>query len=404
MKVLLINNFHYLRGGSETVYFKTGQLLKEYGHEVVWFSLSNPDNYDCEYSNFFADSGNGINRMKNYFYNRDVVEKLSALIEREKPDIAHVHLFWGGISPSLFTALKKYDVPLVHTVHDYRMICPAYTLRNGHGVICEKCKGNAYYQCVINKCCKGSLAKSLMMSLEMYWRNCRFSPLLNIDAMIYVSSFIRDMHIRFDPGFANVDNEVIYNPVKGLDNPYTDFENYFLYYGRLSSEKGVDTLLEAASLRPDISFKIVGKGPEEDNLKKKASLKGLNNVVFIGFKSGNELIDIVKNALFVIVPSEWYESLGLTVVEPYSMGRPVIAASIGGLAEIVDNNKTGFLFEPGNVSSLVQAIDLAFSLPREKVIKMGENAYDYYLCHFKEEDYIQKVVNLYNRVIEKHSE
>ena len=86
------------------------------------------------------------------------------------------------------------------------------------------------------------------------------------------------------------------------------------------------------------------------------------------------------------------------------MGRPVIAASIGGLAEIVDNNKTGFLFEPGNVSSLVQAIDLAFSLPREKVIKMGENAYDYYLCHFKEEDYIQKVVNLYNRVIEKHSE
>ena len=404
MKVLLINNFHYLRGGSETVYFKTGQLLKERGHEVVWFSLSDPKNTNCEYSGFFADRGSGIDRICYYFYNRDVIGKLSALIERERPDIAHVHLFWGGITPSLFVVLNKYNIPLVHTVHDYRMICPAYTLRNGSGELCDKCKGNKYYQCIINKCCKGSLTKSMMMAAEMYWRNRKYSPLSNIGAMIYVSSFIKDMHIRFNPRFADIDNEVIYNPVRGLDNPYNDFKRYFLYYGRLSAEKGVNTLLEAASLRPDISFKVVGKGPEENNLKKIASLKGLVNVDFIGFKTGDELIDIVKNAFFVIVPSEWYESLGLTVVEPYSMGRPVIAASIGGLAEIVDDGKTGFLFEPGNVSSLVGAMDRALSLPREEIIKMGRNAYDYYLCHFTEDCYFHKLVDLYERVIMKHND
>ena len=326
------------------------------------------------------------------------------MIERERPDIAHVHLFWGGITPSLFVVLNKYNIPLVHTVHDYRMICPAYTLRNGSGELCDKCKGNKYYQCIINKCCKGSLTKSMMMAAEMYWRNRKYSPLSNIGAMIYVSSFIKDMHIRFNPRFADIDNEVIYNPVRGLDNPYNDFKRYFLYYGRLSAEKGVNTLLEAASLRPDISFKVVGKGPEENNLKKIASLKGLANVDFIGFKTGDELIDIVKNAFFVIVPSEWYESLGLTVVEPYSMGRPVIAASIGGLAEIVDDGKTGFLFEPGNVSSLVGAMDRALSLPREEIIKMGRNAYDYYLCHFTEDCYFHKLVDLYERVIMKHND
>ena len=169
MKVLLINNLHYRRGGSETVYFNTGRLLEEAGHTVIWFSLRDGKNLPCDQlADFASRGGNILARLRNYFYNKDVARRLDALLEREHPDIAHVHLLWGGVGAAIFEPLHRHGVPLVHTVHDYRMVCPAYTFRNDRGRICEECSEGNYRPCLKNRCSGGSWIRSWLMMREMF--------------------------------------------------------------------------------------------------------------------------------------------------------------------------------------------------------------------------------------------
>ena len=402
MKVLLINNFHYRKGGSETVYFNTGRLLSENGHEVVWFAFDDPQNLPCSQPHTFADRPHRLSGITGYFYNRKVSRALDEFIEAEKPDIAHVHLIWGGMTPSIFKPLQKRGIPLVHTVHDYRMICPAYTFRDGSGRICEQCRGGKYFNCVRNRCSKGSFVKSLMMAAEMYFRNTWFKPVNNIDGFIFVSKFSRDKHFELQPSFRDKPGRVIYNSFPLSDIPVVEDGGYYLYYGRLSHEKGVSTLIYVAALRPSVKFKIVGTGPLENELRSRVTSLGLDNIEFLGYKTGEELYSVVRNASFVVVPSEWYETLGMTIVEPYSFGRPVIAASIGGITEIVRDGDTGFLFESGNRDSLLDAIDRSLALTPEMKAEMSGKAYDFFLKHFTDDIYISEVMSFYKEIIDSY--
>ncbi|MCQ2137714.1 MAG: glycosyltransferase, partial [Bacteroidales bacterium] len=307
MKVLLINNFHYRKGGSETVYFNTGRLLEAHGHQVVWFSFEDEANLPCAQSDYFVKkSASTLGQMKDYFYNGKVRKALERLLEAEKPDIAHVHLLWGGMTPAIFDALRKYNVPLVHTVHDYRMVCPAYTFRNGAGEICEKCHAGSYISCISGRCSKGSLPQSAMMAAEMYSRGLFHSPVKNIDGFIFVSRFCEEKHIEHNKAFAKARRMVLYNSVD-VDAPASAARgDYFLYYGRLSYEKGVEDLIRAFSRQGAHKLKIVGTGPVEDSLKALAA--GAANIEFLGYRSGEPLFDLVRGCSFVIVPSRWYEN------------------------------------------------------------------------------------------------
>ena len=233
MKILKINNFHYRRGGSEAVYFNTAELLKKYGHEVIFFSSKMPENLPCEQSKYFVSNINDIPRWKglqNYFYNREAKAKLEALILAEKPDIAHAHLFWGNISPSIFSVLKKHKIPLIHTAHDYRMVCPAYTFTDSSGNVCEKCRGKNFYWCAVKRCSKGHLLESLIMTSEMYFRNSFFSPVNNLDGVIYVSNFSKQKHLQYKPSFSKVPGIVLHNFVaeKKSDFLAQNKRSYFL--------------------------------------------------------------------------------------------------------------------------------------------------------------------------------
>ena len=298
MKILQINNFHYRRGGSEAVYFNTAELLKKYGHEVIFFSSKMPDNLPCEQSKYFVSNINDIPRWKglhNYFHNREAKAKLEALILAEKPDIAHAHLFWGNISPSIFSVLKKHKIPLIHTAHDYRMVCPAYTFTDIQGSVCEKCRGQHFYWCAAKRCSKGSALESFVMAAEMYFRNAFFSPVKNLDGVIYVSNFSKQKHLQYNPNFSEVPDMALYNFVseKNSDFLAQNKRSYFIYFGRLSHEKGLRTLIEAFRQMPAASLKIVGTGPEEKELIDYVRRNKILNVEFMGYKTGDKLKKIV---------------------------------------------------------------------------------------------------------------
>ncbi len=401
MKVLLINNFHYRKGGSETVYFNTADILLKHGHEVIFFSTTDQRNIDCGQKEYFVRQNKDVSAIRgalNYFYNTEAKRNLAKLIEREKPDIAHVHLFWGGISPSIFGVLKRYGIPLVHTVHDYRMVCPAYAFKLPNGTICEKCQGRKFHLCAKNRCAKGSLVQSSIMSIEMYVRNMFFNPVKNIDGFIFVSEFSRKKHRQYMRGITDDNSIVLYNTTPDNPMPLSDTENdYFLYFGRLSYEKGLDTLIKTFIDLPDINLKIAGTGPEEMHLKESASQAG--NIKFLGYKTGAELQSIIANAKFVIVPSEWYENNPMTIIEAYSLGTPIIGSAIGGIPEIVEEGKTGFLFPSRDIASLRETIRNAENISPAHYNTMSEYTKRYAAAHFAQEIHYDKLIEFYKKFL-----
>lgn len=418
MKVLQIDAYNYIRGGAESVFKNTSSLLKAHGHEVMTFTLKWPENLPSEYASYFPESKDtrrGISRIPlnilTYFYHNEAARNLDRLLRDEKPDIAHVHLIWGQLTPSILTVLHRHGIPVVHTAHDYRMVCPAYTFRNGRGEICHKCADGNFMHCVTNKCTKGSYLLSGMMAAEQYYRNHRFHPARNLDGIIYVSDFARDIHRRFMPELAEVPSERLYNfsnsiataPISKDGRNEADTEPYYLYYGRLSYEKGLLTLMKAFAEMPDLRLKIMGSGPMEPQLKQFADEHGMTNVNFIGRRTGQELMDIVARAKFIIIPSEWYENNPMTIIEPYSLGVPVIGAEIGGIPEIITPD-TGLTFKSGDSDSLKDTVRKSASISDERYDALANGALQFARNNFEPEEYYNRLIKFYTRIISSYKQ
>jgi len=422
MKVLLINNCFFRRGGSEAVFFGTADLLREMGHEVVFFSMEDDRNVHTDRPAYFVGRGGKLSQIKDYFNNKKAVQKIEEIIDKEQPDIAHAHLLWGGIGPSIIAALHKHDIPIVHTAHDYRMVCPAYTFRNGRGEVCEKCKGGRYLQCVKGRCAKGSLLQSGLMAAEMSYRSWKWHPAKELDGIIYVSNFSKRKHEENDSRFVGTKNTVLYNFTKiGEEYPMAEKDGgYYLYYGRLSGEKGIETLLKVFARHPELTLKVVGTGPLEEELKNKyarprkasratencasgsialGKKKCYENIQFLGYHSGGTLAELVRSARYVCVPSECYENNPMTIVEAYSMGVPVIGANIGGIPEIVEEGKTGFLFESGDAESLEKMLYKSLAVTQDEYISMKKEAMQFAKENFDSEKYKERLEAFYNKVI-----
>jgi glycosyltransferase involved in cell wall biosynthesis len=397
MKVLLINNCHYRRGGAETVYFGTAELLLKAGHKVVFFSFADSDNISTGNPEYFVKKVTHLKGVVSYFSNNRASTLLEEVIKKEQPDIAHAHLIWGGMTASIIPILHKSGIPIIHSVHDYRMICPAYTFRNWDGRVCEKCRSGNYLNCFTSRCSKGSYIQSLIMALEMIYRNKKWHPAEVLDGIIYVSEFAKKKHEEVNQRFAQVPNVVLYNfTAVGETHPMEVVAgDYFLYYGRLSREKGISTLASVFANHPELHLKVVGTGPIETELRSKYC----NNVEFLGYKSGEELYNLVRKARYVCVPSEWYENNPMTIVEAYSMGVPVIGARIGGIPEIVKDGETGFLFECGRKDSLDHVLKRVAAESDDSVVEHKKAASTFAKKHFSIEDYSQKLLSFYSQVI-----
>lgn len=405
MKVLQINNVHYRRGGADAVYLNTAELLQQHGDEVVFFNMVKNGNLPCKDEKYWVSSdesrGGGVKSkmkmLRDFFYNPEAARKIEELIISEKPDIAHVHLFWGmGMSPSITTVLRKYHIPLAHTAHDYHMICPVALLMDSKGRVCEACKGRHYFKAMLKGCSHNGRVATCIKAAEQYYHNWKYNPVDVLQGIIYVSNFSQNKHLEYMPSLAKVKSTVLYN-FNIISEPREDYSGkYYLYYGRLAQEKGLFTLLEAFRKNPALQLKIVGTGPLENAIRQKLP----SNVEMLGPKYGEELFENVKGAKFVCVSSECYENNPLTIVESYSRGVPVIGSRLGGITEIIRDGKTGFLFEHKNVDELSNCLAKAELLSESEYVAMCKAAYHFAQENFSSERHYERLISFYKDIID----
>jgi glycosyltransferase involved in cell wall biosynthesis len=404
MKILQISNYHFIKGGADRVYLNTSKLLEDNGQLVYNFSSINPANYLSNNSKYFV--GINDNRQRNlvsklsgvkiYIYNKAAYRNLEALIKENKPDIAHLHLYYGGLTSSVLKVLKEMRVPIVQTIHDYRLLCPANAFLDNKNRICEKCKNKFYLQCSIYRCLEGNFFYSSILTLEAYARKYFIDPLDYVDHFIFVSKFSQHKHIEYNKRFQDK-SSLLYN-FTFIPELWSVNKNkeYVLFFGRLSKEKGILTLLEAIK-ETKLKLKIAGTGPLQKDVEN--SVLENKNIEFMGHKSGVELTQLITNASYIVVPSEWYENNPMTVIESYALGRPVIGADIGGIPEIVENNKTGYLFKSRNINDLALTMEFAGSIRDAEYSKLSHNARNFAEANFSPKSHYSNLIAKYSEIL-----
>lgn len=405
MKILAVNKFFYRKGGSEAYFLGLNDLLKENNIEVIPFSMKDKKNIPSKYESYFIENIDYshmdiktklVNSMK-MIYSFEAEKKIEKIVADTKPEIAHLHIFQHQLSPSILHGLKKYNVKIVNTVHDLKVICPNYKMLNKNGN-CEECKGGRYYRCFSNSCVKGSKLNSAVSVMEAYV-NKFIKSYSYVDKFICPSKFYRDKFIEF-----GVPKEkVIYIPnFIDLDKftPNYEHDNYFVYVGRLSEEKGIKTLIEAMKSINGIKLRIVGTGPLENELKEIKDQLNLENVEFLGFKIGDELKTIVSNSMFTVVPSEWYENCPMTVIESMAYGKAVLGSDSGGIPELIRNNETGLIFKTGDKNDLIDKIQYLIENP-DRVKTMGINGRKAAESEYNKDIHFQRIKKVYDELLEK---
>jgi glycosyltransferase involved in cell wall biosynthesis len=390
MKILQINNHHYKHGGAEIVYLNTIDLLRNQGHIVITLSRKKEAVFSNEQYEYFIPYSNSL---KDRFYSSKANELIKKIIINEKPDIAHIHNIIGGITFSILPVLRDHRIPVVATLHDYKLLCPSCNFIDGNVQICEKCKVGKYYNCTINRCSSTGYFRSFLWSCENYLRDSLFPFNQLIDKYIFVSKFSKNKHLEFYPDLLSKSNQ-IYNFTTNL-KLNINRGKYFLYYGRLSREKGLLTLLNAFKELPELNLKIVGNG----NLMSSLEMNKTPNIELVSFKSGKELHDIIQNSSFVIVPSECFENNPMAIVESFALGKPVIGANLGGIPEVIENKKTGFLFKSTDWKSLVEIVKESSQLSLEKYVELSNQAFNFASEKFSPEIYYDQLMKIYNEVL-----
>jgi len=402
MKILAANKFFYLKGGSESVFFDTSRLLLSKGHQVVHFSMDHPSNIDSPYSRFFVssldfkESGGLRQKMKamgRILYSFEAKRMFESLLRQEKPDIVHLHNIYHQISPSILHICRKHKVPVVMTLHDYKLVCPIYTMFTG-GKVCERCVNGGFFWCLLKKCNQDSFWRSLVNTTEMYLHHKFLRVYDCVDTFISPSEFLKEKlkksgytdRVDCIPNFIWVDE---------IAPSYSWDDEAMVYFGRLSPEKGLHTLLDALK-GLDAKCTIIGDGPQKAELVSRAKTESLTNVSFISHMPWKELMQRLKKSLFVVLPSLWFENSPRSVFEAFAHGKIVLGARIGGIPELVLDSQTGLTFNPGDSFDLKEKI--AYLLRnKEKIVEMGKRARQVVEDRFNPEVHYRKLLEVYSR-------
>ncbi|NLC30924.1 MAG: glycosyltransferase family 4 protein [Candidatus Moranbacteria bacterium] len=404
MKILLINKFYYIKGGTEKHFFELKSVLEERGHEVIVFSTENKKNIKSGKNEYFIPElrmnlNNFFNGFK-LFYNFQAIGDLKKIIAEHKIDIAHLHNISHHFSPAIIKVLKENNIPTVMTVHDYKLLCPNYKLFN-KGKICEKCRGGKFYHCTLNKCVKSSYLGSLVITLEAYW--VRWKRYFNyLDLLIAPSRFMQNKLI--ENGFAQEKVEYIPNFLDSFEQKNKVIgakEKYILFSGRLSAEKGLDFLIKTFAEIDDkkLILKIAGKGEDEIYLKEMVrALRMEKRVVFLGHQSGMQIKKLIRESCAVVVPSVWFENAPYSILEAYAQTKLVIGSDLGGIPELIGDGKTGFIFRHGDKKSLAEKIQNVSKDPVGSE-KMGMAGLRFLDNQLNSRNYYEKLMKVYCRAI-----
>ncbi len=363
MKVLIVNKFLYPHGGSETYILDIGRELERTGHEVQYFGMDAKERtvgnrINC-YTSPMDFRGKGLKKLLYPFkilYSREARKKIRLVLDDFCPDVVHLNNINFQLTPSIIMEIRKWEkqsktkVKIVYTAHDSQWVCPNHMLMiPSTKERCFRCKGGKYMECTRNRCIHSSLIKSLLGTMEGYLYRA-LGTYKQVDAIICPSDFMKEM-LSSNPDISDrllmIHN---YCNITVEQDEEMKKEDYVLYFGRYSEEKGIGVLLEACRNLPDIPFVFVGDGPMREEVEKVGNIKNL------GFLSGKDLHEVIKKARFTVVPSICYENCPFTVIESQMLGTPVIGSNLGGIPELIDVGKTGEVFEAGNVEELISII------------------------------------------------
>lgn len=425
MKILLVNKFHYRKGGAETYYLTVGSELERMGHEVAYFSMKHPNNLPCKWDRYFVaqreynDVKNPLSAVRDgiaLIYSPEAKRNFQALCEEFRPDVVHLNNVHRQITLSILDApyLKEHHVPVFYTAHDYVTICPGYLMLDGEGRVCDAClEDGKYRHCIENRCVKGSRAKSALAALEASFNRAHRSN-ERIDRVIAPSSFMRSKLIEggWPEGkvvaLQNFADDAILARASGVAGDVTDRESpYLLFFGRLSAEKGVDVLLRAfdaaaPSLPRDMRLIVVGDGPDAAEFRElAASLDSAPRIEFAGYQTGDALQTYVERASLAIASSRCRENMPYSIVEAFAAGTPVVGTRIGGIPELVADGVTGFACEPGDVATMADAMVRGAEtfLDAPVYVRMQESCRAYVRENCSRDKFMDQLVELYEEAV-----
>ena len=413
LKIALVNYRYFISGGPERYYFNIKEVLESHGHTVIPFSIKGKRNFKSPYDHYFLSKVDDEIYFSQYkktpptlfksftrmFYSLEAKRKFKLLLTKEKPDIVYIMHYHNKMSPSIIVAAKELKIPVVHRISDFQYICANALFYNDTVGVCEKCLGGSKWNAVRYKCVFHSRLFSLIKISAL-----KLHELLKItekiDAFIVPSAFtisklrqfgFSTQKLNLVPTFFNhnfIDNkrEIVYNP-------------FALYVGRIEKEKGLLNMIKAFQ-KTNYQLKIIGFSNDDYDDYLKEFSKDSKNIEFLGKMKFEEIVPYLSSCLFSIVPSEIYDNFPNAVIESYAFKKPVIASNIGSLKELVQDGETGLLFETGNYADLGTKIELLFSNPG-LCKEMGKYACKYLEDNYSEEIHYQKVLRVFNSLIDK---
>ena len=398
--LLSINNYFYYRGGAETVFLEHNRMFEERGWQVVPFAMKHPENLKTPWSEYFVEELEfgkqysllgTLARVPKVIYSFEARRKLARLLDRITPDVCHAHNIYHHISPSILGLLKGRGIPTVLTLHDLKIACPAYNMRS-HDGICERCRGGRLYNVVLHRCIKGSTALSAIVMLEAVLHRLLGSYRDCVSALVVPSRFYIEKLaewgmpralFKYVPNFVDV---MRYRPQYAPGK-------VFVYFGRLSEEKGLATLIRAAAAA-GTRLLVIGSGPALTELRGLA-LRIAADVEFLGYRTGESLHEAIRGARAVVLPSECYENAPISVLEAYALGKPVIGARIGGIPELIRENETGLSFESANGAALSAALRDMSERPDAAIEAMGQAGRQWVERDFTAAVYQARIIDTY---------
>jgi glycosyltransferase involved in cell wall biosynthesis len=403
-KLLSINNYYYRRGGAEVVFLEHNRIFEQAGWQVFPFAMRHPMNLPSQWGHFFVDETEfgeeysfwqKASRVLKITYSLEARRKLSKLIDQVRPDIAHAHNVYHHLSPSIFSLLKARGIPTVLTLHDLKIACPAYKMLT-HDGICERCKGGAIWNVALHRCVKNSLALSTVILMESFVHRMLGCYAKNVDRFVVPSKFFLDKFAEWGwprGRFAYIPNFVDAGRLQPQDERHLG--RAFIYFGRLSPDKGLATFIRAVK-RAGVKGWIAGTGPEDGRLRALAA-EARADVDFLGYLTGERLIDAIRNARAMVLPSELYENAPVSILESYALERPVIGADIGGIPELIRPGETGGTFQSGNADALAERMSEFAAMPDRDVVAMGKAGRAWVERSFTPQCYRDRVLSLYHQ-------
>lgn len=402
MRILLVNKFHWLKGGSEKYYLELGELLKSHGHEVAFFSMKNEKNIHTDCKEYFVEpldlnTGSKIKAL-DVIYSKANKKKMEQALEEFKPDIVHLNNFQRQLSSSIIEPIKKRNIPIVFTAHDVQAICPGITMMDNDKQICEMCMKGKYLNCIRKRCNKNSKAKSIIGAIEGYYYRHKNIYTKKIDYIITPSEFYKNKFIQ--DGISEKKISALHNFIELKDYDLeTSDEGYALYLGRLSEEKGILNLINAFMKLKGKKLYIAGEGPEKENIEKIIRDNGLEeNIKLLGFLNSPQMKEQIRKAKFIVVPSIWYENCPYSVMETLVIGKPVVGANIGGIPELVKDNENGLIYQYNNIDDLSNKMKTLFEND-ELVRNLSKNAREESRKLYGKEVYYEKIMEIYEKLI-----